>query len=447
MDRMRYFRLAADCLLVEGENGGAIYDIHGCRLFLLDDQAHNLLRKCERNELLGDQLGESETLFLEELQDKGIGFFDFKPAYVDKFLLHQPIKFKGMITQPPEFFRVDWAITNECDLKCNFCGRADETLSWRACQTCLRHDKGLENEWIPSSCENFINTIDSLGVKVLHIRGGNPLLRLNHLQQIVQSVRYTSLDLVITTPGTCVDIKKLIDLCEGGRARINIVMFGLNSGVVDQVCACNGVLRQQMALIGALTEARLPFLVTILLSQSSLFQRQQALEFIRNCNLAGYSAGEIHFINAMGKGFRLSHVGEDTRPLNPWQSVEDFYSRLQFNSCMNGRFEISCDGKLRPCAGNHRVLGDIVDGGLRTALARTDLYDIWERNKGSVLPCRYCELRYACADCSAFEFKGEDNLIIKEAYCPHQPSRYAPKAYRKNWSSEGFIWTLRMLDS
>src|SRR5208337_7605 len=152
----------------------------------------------------------------------------------------------------------------------------------------------------------------------------------------------------------------------------------LNDEIADGVCGYEGVLKQQLALISALTEVKIPFLVTLLLTRSSLVQRQEALEFIRDCCSAGYAVAETHFIDAMGKGFRLSHVGKHTRPLTPWQSVEEFLSRVQFNSCLAGRLEISSDGMLRSCAGNHRVYGNIAAEGLHKALSETPLYDLWE---------------------------------------------------------------------
>jgi MoaA/NifB/PqqE/SkfB family radical SAM enzyme len=438
---MTYFRLATDCFLVEGENEGAIYDVHGCRVLLLDEEVYDLLRRCEDNVPLEGRCGESEIRLLEALQNEGLGFFDSRPAYVDKLLLQRPIVWMGTSMLPPDFFRADWAITNKCDLDCPFCGRGDDALSWQSCQTCLRRDRGSEMP-CPGGLEGLVAQIARLGTRTLHIRGGNPLLAWDYLRRVAAAARHASLDLIVTTPGTGRAIEELLELCRGGGVRLNVLLFGIDEETTSMVCGRKAVLSRQVALVDALTREHFPFFVTFLLTKATRLQRAAILEFTQDRWAGPPSFAEIYLRESMNQGFRLSHVGERVKPLSPWQSADEFFFRIRHNSCLYGHFEIGYDGKLRSCAGFHRVHGDLAQGGLRNALAGTGLYELWELDKGQVQPCEHCALRYACTDCSVFELEGQKDPVVKKAYCPHDPIRGALRACRKNWSPGEFVSSL-----
>jgi MoaA/NifB/PqqE/SkfB family radical SAM enzyme len=350
-------------------------------------------------------------------------------------MLNQPVEWQGMAMIPPDFFRVDWSITNQCDFNCEFCGRGEETISWQSCHACLRYEKDLQSPWRPESPEAFIKEISDLGARFLHLRGGNPLLDWNYLQKIVQTIRHTSLGLIITTPGTGPTIEELLDLCQDGRTRLNIVMFGINE-FANKGRGQEPVLKRQVALIDAFVKVQLPVFVTFLLSDST----QQSCDDMHKYAMDRWkirpSFAEVCRRDSIGKDFHLSHIGSNGKPLSPWLSVAEFFSRLKHNSCTYGSFDVGPDGKLRSCAGLHYVHGDVSASGLRKALCNTSLYDTWELNKSKILSCKKCILRYACTDCSTFEIEGEHNAVIKQAYCEHDPEQGVSG---KNWSQSSLV--------
>ncbi|QBK31935.1 radical SAM protein [Roseitalea porphyridii] len=442
---MRYFELATDCFLVEGQNEAALYDVHGGRLFLLDRSAHELLRSCADGAPVPDNSSEDAVAFLDALQAAGLGFFDDAAAGSDKLLLHQPIEWKGMCMTPPDFKSVDWQITNACDLDCRLCGDDDKTLSWQSCQTCLRRDAGGAEAWMPEDLEAFIADIANLGVGTLHIRGGEPLLAWQRLERIAQAAAETPLTLVVTTTGMGRPANDLIALGKGRRFGLNIVMFGHDDETSETACGRSGVLAAQVALIDALVEAQIAFSITFLLTPLTQGRRNAMQEFAQRRWRTRPAFSEVCTREDVKNGFRLSHLDErERKPLAPWESPEMFFFRVRNNTCTSGLLEIGADGLLRTCSGLPKVHGDVGRQGLVAALSGTGLYESWKRGKSDVEPCRRCALRYACSDCSSFEFADQPDANAKSAYCGYDPCDDTESAIEREWTPTSFVRPLRL---
>jgi len=443
---MRYFRLATDCYLIEGEVDAAIYDLSRRRLWLLDDRAHALLRRCEDNHPLPDALPEAEQACLDALQEAGAGYFDDRPAYVDKLLLHQPIEMTGIASAPPAFSRADWAITGACDLGCAFCPAGSGDLAWLGCETCLRRAGGAAAPWVPHDLERFAGELELLGVKVLHLRGGNPLLEWDYLQRIVQAVRGSPLGLLISTPGTGQEPERILALCEGGCVRLNVVLFGIREEATRTVCGAGGAQAQAAPLLDAFAGAGIPCYITFLLTADTRADWPEMSDYAVSRWGIRPRAAEIYRREAPPGG-RLRHVGEQVKPLRAWQSAEEFFFRVTANPCAHGRFEIGIDGKVRCCPAFEQVCGDVAGDGLRRALAGDSLYDAWALSKNKIEPCKRCALRYACLDCSAFEIAGQSDPAIKAAYCPYDPEPGPARAWERDWGEPDFVLTWRLPDA
>ena len=104
----RYFRLSADCFLVEGAHDAALYDVFGKRLFLLDEESHRLLRQCEVNVPLDwEYLPKRTVELLRWMQTEGMGFAEEAPAFIDRFMTHCPVTLRGIVQKPPDFRQLD----------------------------------------------------------------------------------------------------------------------------------------------------------------------------------------------------------------------------------------------------------------------------------------------------------------------------------------------------
>ena len=432
----RYFRLASDCLLVNGtddEASAAVYDLHGPRVLILGERQAQLLRGCEANEPLADPLPDEDVHLLDVLVGQGLGCYEDAPVYVDRFLPHAPARWKEFLQEAPSFSRLDWSITDECVLDCEDCARPDEVVGWQACLTCLRRTKSSAT---PPSLEAVIGTVSAaaaLGFQLIHLRGGDPLRAWEALQQVAATVAdHPPLGLMVSTPGLGRATQEYVGLASKLSIRTNAVLVAPPDGSLGESAS---TFERQAAFVDALLSVGLPTTVTMLLSEQAASRRDE-LTVLALKRWGGIpSFAETRSRVASDTRRPLARVADGNKPLTPWPSVEGFFARFTTSSCLAGNVELGTDGHLRPCAGLDADCGDASDG-LTRALADPAPYRAWGLTKDAVTPCAGCVLRYACVDCTAVELAGQADPGLQSAYCPAGPSAAAYRA--TTWSPSGF---------
>lgn len=436
---MTYFHLAADCFLVEGVKDAALYDITGRRLFLLDEAAHAILSKCENQSLLeAAWLDPNGMPLLHILAGEGLGSFHAAPAYIDKLLPNAPIGWRGFSLRPPPFRKLDWSLTDECDVACDFCPRAESDLCWQACTGCLRRTAPSgATATLPADVESIVDQIAALGVLGVHIRGGNPLLEWERLDAVLRaSARHPNFRVMVTTPGAGRPVEDIAGLYRYAHFGLNIVMFaipGQNGGHASSL----DLLAEQLNLADELKRRGLRFSVTYLLRDASP-QTREAIEcFAQKRWKVQPRYSEIHTKSAEHSSF--SHINSKGKPLTLWRSIENFYFRVGWSTCLFGACEIAADGTIYPCAGLDKAAAEIAGGQLRPALGKDSIFDWWKSSKNDVGPCNRCALRYACADCRAAELVASP--VVGARWCPFDPDGDV-RACQSKWDHSGFVYVL-----
>jgi radical SAM protein with 4Fe4S-binding SPASM domain len=425
----RYFRLAADCFLVEGSRDAVLYDLARGRILTLDAETHARLRRCERN-LPCDDVDEE---CLGALEAAGLGWFEDEAAYVDRFRAHAPVRFIGPLREDDRFFRVNWQITARCDLACAFCPRSAEMLTWQACMTCVRAPSGPEAPDLFADVGRIVEEAAGLRASVLHLRGGDPLLEWERVEAIVAAARrHPPLRVLVTTPATADDAERAAALYEAGDVVLNVVMFGSDLCASDE--SARAAAARQQALVQRLAQEHRTFAVTVMLRGGSPEDREAVRDSARRLGAQSVMVAEIGG-DSRGGAPRLGSDSPGGKFLMPWRTAQDLLLRVSRNSCLTGQAEIRCDGTIHPCAGIDDCRGRAA-GSLTAALAAAELHDNWwARTKDDDEPCRRCALRYACVDCAAPAAASERGI---GAFCPFNPDsdrRIADAA----WKPDGLV--------
>jgi radical SAM protein with 4Fe4S-binding SPASM domain len=190
-------------------------------------------------------------------------------------------------------------------------------------------------------------------------------------------------------------------------------------------------------LLHALQAEGLPFFVTFLLCGATAASRSEISGRAWELWKAKPSFAEIYTPEEADAALRFTHISSAGKSLVGWHSPPGFYSRVQWNTCLYGTFEISADGCVYPCAGLDAICARTEGFDLRSALAADSLYEWWQRNKESLDGCKRCALRLACADCTAAELAGVERPELKSSYCPYDPDGKR-RVYEYAWHQTGF---------
>jgi MoaA/NifB/PqqE/SkfB family radical SAM enzyme len=433
-----YFSLDNDCFLIEGSRDAALYDVTGHCVYLLDEAAHRILRLFEdKSPLDSEWLGPAGQKFLEFLCREGLGFFDDSPAFEDKFVAPARLSTLKGLAAPPSYRLADWSITQSCDVGCSFCPLDTNGLSWQACTTCVRKAAVAENSELDKYTASLVDQIAELGISRLHIRGGNPLLAWDRLNSIIhEAERHPKLIIIVTTPGTGCSTKQLLALCDCQNVRLNLVLFATTTETAKST-GRERVMAHQFTLLRELSQRRVRFSVSILLTSATCSERERmSTSMQENWHLKPWIS-EIYTADEAMDGISFSHLSPGSRLLTCWRSLEDLYTRALFSTCLRGRLQINPDGSINPCAAVDENCGQIVDGDLGAALKAETLYELWTFSKNDVQPCNCCALRYLCLDCAAAEIKCKLQVAAVRHFCPFDPDGPV-RAYQVQWAHAGF---------
>jgi SPASM domain peptide maturase of grasp-with-spasm system len=102
-------------------------------------------------------------------------------------------------------------------------------------------------------------------------------------------------------------------------------------------------------------------------------------------------------------------------------NLEMFSESRFFNSCLNHKISIDCEGNIKNCPSLPRSFGNSREVSLHSALAHDNFKDLWEINKDRIDVCKDCEFRYMCSDCRAYVTKGKDDKFSKPSKCTYDP--------------------------
>ena len=406
---MAYFRLHIDCYLVCGRNGCAVYDVNGRRILLPDREAAAVLLACEsRKPLRKEWLQGRVHRFLGTLVREGLGFFHSHPVHVDKMVLSTPMDDGGGLLMPPtEYTAISWSITDRCDHDCGFCPSAFRHPTWMACRSCVRRADRADQAAACSGDGALVRQMAGLGIRRLHIRGGNPLLEWERLEGVLSEAgKHPGLQVTITTPGTGQPVERLLELSRRPGVSLNLVLAG------------GPLLSEQESRLDVLRQGGATFSVVVLVSDDHPVDLPAETRRIVERFGTRPAFAEFHAMPDGKNAFQFRHVRKDSKQLYLWQNARQFFHMTRRNACIYGGLEIAPDGSISPCVACDHGCGKIRNGDLVAALKGPMLYDVWKMNKDRVLTCKDCAMRFACIDCLAAELMGDGHAPVARGYCP-----------------------------
>lgn len=367
-----FFRLNAFAFLVAGEKDYSIYDMKNNFIYMLNREAGMLIKRLENNVDL-DTLKEYEKHknvcmdFLGMLAQKGLGDFFENEVHIEKFRFNAPIQKKGMLEPVPQYVKCYLEISNECNLKCSFCGKS-KYINWLGCQSCFRNQNHQEAS---IKYDKLVSELEEIGVKELILGGREPFCKSEVIYKLIEQCKKNSrINLIITTPGSVEanEILKVSSLYE--KIKLNIVVFATRRFSEFLSEEMQEFIRKQEKLFSVLHKNNIPYSVTLQIYDKN---RNYAEAIIRDIKTELGITPMIADIVDMEKREKLTHIGMNQKMLSQYRNPREFYLRKSYNPCLYGVFSIDLFGNVNPCPGIHKALGNITDNTLHEILSNRSL--------------------------------------------------------------------------
>ena len=312
----------------------------------------------------------------------------------------------------PQYVKCYLEISNECNLKCSFCGKS-KYINWLGCQSCFRNQNHQEAS---IKYDKLVSELEEIGVKELILGGREPFCKSEVIYKLIEQCKKNSrINLIITTPGSVEanEILKVSSLYE--KIKLNIVVFATRRFSEFLSEEMQEFIRKQEKLFSVLHKNNIPYSVTLQIYDKN---RNYAEAIIRDIKTELGITPMIADIVDMEKREKLTHIGMNQKMLSQYRNPREFYLRKSYNPCLYGVFSIDLFGNVNPCPGIHKALGNITDNTLHEILSKDDLYSYWTYSKDKVVYCKNCSMRYFCSDCSVFELASHESSNVHNMFCP-----------------------------
>jgi len=101
-------------------------------------------------------------------------------------------------------------------------------------------------------------------------------------------------------------------------------------------------------------------------------------------------------------------------------NTKTFTESLKFNSCLNRKISIDCNGFIKNCPSMEDNFGHIRTMSLKEVISSKEFQKLWYIKKDEIKVCRDCEYRYVCTDCRAY-IKDPNDIYSQPAKCNYNP--------------------------
>ncbi len=351
---------------------------------------------------------------------------------------HRPAASPGGGPQVPHV--VAWNLTRRCNLACTHCYIA--AGSWHS----------DSEELATASCLGIVDQILALNsAPMLILSGGEPLVR-RDVEEIAAHAQSGGATVVVGTNGIGLTADRIDSLKKAGVSGVALSVDSLNPVYHDRFRHGKGALRDTLAAVERLSEARLDFIVQTVLTRGNRHEVGRLAEWSES---VGAVAFNLYFLVRTGRGVGMSGLPpEDNDDVlrELLQLERRFRGRMLVRSkcqpqIMRHAYEAGADspllnyatrcpcgvhycritpeGKVTPCPYMPAVAGD---------LRESTFADVWEGSPVFRLlragelggKCGRCEYRSLCGGCRARAYARDGDFLDEDRSCSYQPTGKVP---------------------
>lgn len=427
-----YFRLYSECNLIKGKSRGVIYNLLSGDMFALKPKKLKIIELGESNKSIGEisrlcglSTGEVQN-FLLEVEKTNLGTFFPKPVFIDEYSDRDLRKVEQLIKDPPVLQMAFIELSNRCDLNCHFCTDQPLIRRWG----CLGCSRSPLNGRDPISDEHYmelLSQLNKLRCTNLVIGGGNPLMETDKFSNIVKEARAMRFqEIFVVTNGIYMGIDMIRFLKEYNIHPI-IPVTSEKAEIFDTNCGQKGGFIKLVSNLEQLKKLNVPFSLTLVFTHARKDETEETKNYFQ-----AFSPQNL-FRDFFIPLKEVDQFGTESRQIEkeffyqnrvlPAIKVKEFYDKLQFNPCLNGKLAITAAGDILPCPEmRNDVLGNIKTKSIQEIFADEALEPYWKLPKEKVEKCKDCEHRYACSDCRAMEKNATGDLYGMK-YCAYDSEK------------------------
>ncbi|WP_175537303.1 radical SAM protein [Clostridium sp. DSM 8431] len=295
---------------------------------------------------------------------------------------------------------------------CIICNRDDNLYRKTGCKKWPRYEKKLNmDHW-----DEILNDLSKLKSNQLCFIGGNPLLRIERVNEIIEvSKKYGFNTFVIYSNGTIID-DNVIKILKENNIILSIQILSFNPNTLLKLGLDPQIEKEIKNNIERLIEAQVNFVVQILVNRYN----EDEIDDIRNILKNEYNISNIvvDFIYKKPENTYYSEKYLNNMYTKTFTKVskEKFNALQMWNSCFKGQLSIREDGEILICPMMRKSFGNVLKNKIYEILREKEYNEYVNMSRSTIGKCKECAYQYNCVDCRAIESAATGDIYGLE-YC------------------------------
>lgn len=391
--------LKENCYLVEGYKNAAIYDLDNCKVYSLNENAKNIIKKYLDNSDV--EISEEDKNFMEKLRD--INLIEYKKN-----------KSKIVLEEQKPCIKYAWLeITSNCNLKCIHCyGKFGDVKN---------SAKGVlsTNDWKEIIDKLLINKC-----KEIQLIGGEPMIHKDFYELLKYAHDKGMERIDFFTNATLIN-QESIEVFKKTNASVRVSLYGHNKELHEKITKIKGSFEKTEKALKLLKKSNIRTKIAVVIMRenekyiseikkyiNSLGHEYTGYDVIRPSCVLDSKEHSVSNINILKSRYNV-------RP-KFWINKESFMENHYYNSCWNGKVAITANGDIIPCI----FARDDVAGNIKkdtVEYIKENIIKKWKITKDDVEECKNCEFRYCCHDCRPLAKGILGDIYAKYPRCCYNP--------------------------
>jgi len=343
MTEKKFFKLHGHCKFVEGSNGACIYNLMSGDIIELNDKFQNAF------EQYSEKQGLSMTDNFEvvnELVEANLGFLTTQNnIYVDEVNFSISPMFEPVLAPNYTISNIFLEVTNECNLNCLFCSGDNMIIRSTGCKKYGSNTTGI-NE---IDYESIIEQAKMLNVERVIILGGEPLLEMKKLENILKLCLKFELTPVIYSNGTILFTDVLKELLTKSNGEVIIQSLFNNDKDYVRYTGENRVWQKQKETIDDLLNKGIKVTAMILIGRFNDTMENTAIHYFADKKIPVTTQYIMPYPENDFYSIRLKEDLLDRRNFLSRVNSLTFYKNKKQQFCFSNMLAIDHNGDIFAC--------------------------------------------------------------------------------------------------
>ncbi len=348
--------------------------------------------------------------FIKYLDENKIGSWYDNDVYIQKINTILPFLLTKERMYSFKLPRLALEVTGDCNLNCSFC--SSENIIYRSCG-CKKwesFDVLTLNDYY-----SIINESILFGVKQIVFTGGEPLLKWDLVNELINYIKNINkdIDIRIQTNGTLIT-SEIAEVLKYNHIHVLLQVLGNDKFAYCKHCGDGNLYAKVKNSVNLLKEFKISTTIKILVTKENENNIPKIEKY--------YSSLFTHVVKNYlfpPNEFQSKKFYNESVNCDNFEYPVDIYNYQLFekkNNCLFGQLLVSNSGNVYPCMMIRDSLGNICEKKLFEIIKGGGHLKYWNLPKKNIQHCNECENSLFCFDCRAINLFST-NQINGMRYC------------------------------